>query len=486
MLSRVLVRFGAAALFAYTVLAASPLRAEVFDLVIEHGRVIDPESGLDAVRHVGIQGGVIRAVSENPLLGRRTIDASGLVVAPGFIDLHWHGVKPESHRYQAMDGVTASFELEVGVADVDQWYRSREGREPIHYGVAVGHIPVRMAVKGDTGEFLPSGPGAKAELTPDDLAEVLRRMDEGLRRGAVAVGLGIVYTPAANSWELLEVFRLAARHGAFTHVHVRGASSAAGAGADREAGLLEVIALSAATGAPVHVAHIQSSGQGSTSRMLQIIQDARSHGLDVTTECYPYTTGATRIESFLFDTWHDRPDADYAKLQWMKTGERLTRESFRRYREQGGLVLIHANTEDVVRAAVASPLTMIASDGFDVSPGEGHPRSAGTFSRILGRYVREETLLTLPQALAKMTLEPARRLQGRVPSMRNKGRIREGADADITIFDAARIADRATYEQPDRYSEGIEYVLVEGEAVVFKGRFNENLRRGRAIRAPQR
>ncbi|MBL8533516.1 MAG: amidohydrolase family protein, partial [Betaproteobacteria bacterium] len=251
-------------------------------------------------------------------------------------------------------------------------------------------------------------------------------------------------------------------------------------------GLLEVIALSAATGAPVHVAHIQSSGQGSTSRMLQIIQDARSHGLDVTTECYPYTTGATRIESFLFDTWHDRPDADYAKLQWMKTGERLTRESFRRYREQGGLVLIHANTEDVVRAAVASPLTMIASDGFDVSPGEGHPRSAGTFSRILGRYVREETLLTLPQALAKMTLEPARRLQGRVPSMRNKGRIREGADADITIFDAARIADRATYEQPDRYSEGIEYVLVEGEAVVFKGRFNENLRRGRAIRAPQR
>ena len=180
------------------------------------------------------------------------------------------------------------------------------------------------------------------------------------------------------------------------------------------------------------------------------------------------------------------PDADYAKLQWMKTGERLTRESFRRYREQGGLVLIHANTEDVVRAAVASPLTMIASDGFDVSPGEGHPRSAGTFSRILGRYVREENLLTLPQALAKMTLEPARRLQGRVPSMRNKGRIREGADADITIFDAARITDRATYEQPDRYSEGIEYVLVEGEAVVFKGRFNENLRRGRAIRAPQR
>ncbi len=458
--------------------------AEVFDTVIRNGRVLDPESGLDGIRSVGIQGGVIRAVTTEPLEGRDVVDATGLVVAPGFIDLHWHGVEPASHRYQAMDGVTASFELEVGVLDVDRWYAEREGREPIHYGAAIGHIPVRMAVKGDRGEFLPSGPGAKAGVTPDELADIVRRIDHGLRHGAVAVGLGVVYTPAAQTWELLEVFRLAARYNTFTHVHVRGASSAAGAGADREAGLLEVIALSASTGAPVHVAHIQSSGQGSTGRMLGIIADARQRGIDVTTECYPYTAGATRIESFLFDSWYDRPDADYAKLQWVRTGERLTRDSFRRYREQGGLVLIHANTEDVIRTAVAHPLTMIASDGFDVAPGEGHPRSAGTFSRVLGRYVREAGLISLPEAIRKMTLEPARRLEGRVPSMRNKGRIREGADADLTVFDPTRIIDRATFEQPAQFSEGIAHVLVEGQFVVRGGRLDEAATPGRAIRAP--
>lgn len=477
--------FVAAALGLALAISTMPLAlAEVFDTVIRNGRVIDPESGLDGIRSVGIQGGVIRAVSSEPLEGRDVVDATGLVVTPGFIDLHWHGVLPASHRYQAMDGVTASFELEVGVLDVDRWYAEREGREPIHYGAAIGHIPVRMAVKGDRGEFLPSGPGAKAGVTPDELADIVGRIDHGLRRGAVAVGLGVVYTPAAQTWELLEVFRLAARYNTFTHVHVRGASSAAGAGADREAGLLEVIALSASTGAPVHVAHIQSSGQGSTGRMLGIIAEARQRGIDVTTECYPYTAGATRIESFLFDSWYDRPDADYAKLQWVRTGERLTRDAFRRYREEGGLVLIHANTEDVIRTAVAHPLTMIASDGFDVAPGEGHPRSAGTFSRVLGRYVREAGLISLPEAIRKMTLEPARRLEGRVPSMRNKGRIREGADADITVFDPTRIIDRATFEQPAQFSEGIVQVLVEGRFVVRDGRLDDTATPGRAIRAP--
>ena len=189
--------------------------------------------------------------------------------------------------------------------------------------------------------------------------------------------------------------------------------------------------------------------------MLDIIRDARAHGVDVTTECYPYTAGATRIESSLFDSWMDKPEAEYRKLQWAATGERLTRARFLEYRKQGGLVLIHANTEEVIRTAVAHPLTMIASDGFDVAPGEGHPRSAGTFSRILGRYVREAKLLTLMDALAKMTILPARRLEGRVPMMRSKGRLREGADADITVFDPDRVIDRATFEAPDRFSEGI-------------------------------
>lgn len=460
-----------------------PAAADGFDLVINSGRVMDPESGLDALRSIGIRDGVVRAISAAPLEGRRVIDASGLVVAPGFIDLHWHGTRPESHLYQAMDGVTASFELEIGVADVDRWYAEREGREPIHYGVAVGHVPVRMAVKGDGGEFLPKGPGAKAAVSDAELAEIRFRIEHGLKRGAVAVGLGIVYTPAANNWELLEVYRLAAKYQAFTHVHVRGASSAAGAGADRERGLLEAIALSAVSGAPTHIAHIQSSGQASTERMLGIIAEARARGVDVSTECYPYTAGATRIESFLFDSWYDKPEAEYRKLQWSATGERLTAETFRKYREQGGLVLIHANTEEVVTAAVSHPLTMIASDGFDVAEGQGHPRSAGTFSRVLGRYVREKQALGLMEALRKMTLMPAQRLEARVPAMRNKGRIRVGADADIVVFDPQRIIDTATFEQPAAFSTGVRHLLVGGTAVVEDGTLNRDARPGRPIRA---
>ena len=455
----------------------------LFDVVIKHGRVMDPESGLDGVRNIGIAQGVIGLITDRALNGKRTIDATGLVVAPGFIDLHWHGTKPESHLYQAMDGVTASLELEIGVADIDRWYAEHEGREPIHYGAAIGHVPVRMLVKHDDGEFLPKGPGAKGELTGHDLADIKQHIEHGLQRGAVAVGMGIVYTPAATEWELLEVYRIAAKYHAFTHVHVRGASSAAGEGADREKGLLEVIALSAVSGAPVHIAHIQSSGQQSTPRMLDIIAEAQSRGVEITTECYPYTAGATRIESFLFDNWYDKPESEYQKLQWSATGERLTAQTFRKYREQGGLVLIHANTEEIVTAAVASPLTMIASDGFDVAEGQGHPRSAGTFSRVLGRYVRELKVISLMDGLRKMTLMPAQRLEARVPAMRNKGRIRVGADADLTLFDPERIIDRATFERPAQFSSGVKYVLVGGVAVVEDGVPRRDLHPGRPIRA---
>jgi dihydroorotase len=233
----------------------------------------------------------------------------------------------------------------------------------------------------------------------------------------------------------------------------------------------------------VHVAHINSSGQQSTGRMLEIIAQARARGVDVTTECYPYTAGATRIESVVFDSWTDKPTEEYEKLQWAATGERLSRETFLQYRKQGGLVLIHANTEDVIRAAVASPLTIFASDGFDVHPRNGHPRSAGTYSRILGRYVREQGVLSLMTALRKMTLMPARRLEARVPQMRSKGRLKVGADADIVVFDADRIIDRATYEQPAVYSEGMRDVIVGGRFVVRDGRLIEGANAGRPVRA---
>ncbi|MBY0507184.1 MAG: amidohydrolase family protein [Bryobacteraceae bacterium] len=468
----------------WNLLAIALLAQTNYDLVIRNARVMDPASGLDAVRTVGIAAGKIAIISEAPVSGRQQIDGSGLVLSPGFIDLHWHGTNPASGRYQLMDGVTTTLELEIGVADLDKYYAERQGKSYVNFGASIGHPPVRMAVLGDKGEFVPSGPAGFARATPAQLEQIKQRIEAGLRQGAVAVGFGIAYTHGASYGEIIEMFRLAAKYNATCHVHLRGTSSAASVTADRELGLSEVIAAAAIAGAKLHVVHINSSGQEGTAQLLRSIADARAHGVDVTTEAYPYTAGLTRIESALFDSWTDRLPSDYQNLQWSATGERLTRETFLKYRRQGGLVLTHANTEERVRTAILSPLTMIASDGFDVIEGQGHPRSAGTFSRVLAKYVREEKSLSLMDALRKMTIMPAQRLEGRVPAMRQKGRIALGADADLTLFDPTQIRDQATYEKPAQFSVGVRYVLLKGQVAVREGKPVDSTHAGQPIRAP--
>jgi N-acyl-D-aspartate/D-glutamate deacylase len=465
------------------ILAVGLGSAQTYDVVLQGGRVIDPESKLDAVRHVGLTGNKIRAISAAPLKGKRVIDARGLVVAPGFIDLHWHGQDPKSDVYEAMDGVTASFELEIGVPDIDAFYAAREGRSMIHHGAAIGHPGIRMKVMGDSGDFLPADKAIATPATEEQISRIGMLLEQGLKRGAVGVGFGLAYTPGAAYDEILRMFRIAAAHNASCHVHMRGASSAVTSENGRVMGLSEVIAAAAITGAPLQIVHINSSGHESTPKLLEMIAGARRRGLDVTTEAYPYTAGATRIESAIFDGWESRSDDWFQTIQWVATGERLTREKFAKYRQQRGLVVIHSNTEERVRSAILSPLTMIASDGFDVKPGEGHPRSAGTYSRVLAKYVREEKSLPLADAIRKMTLMPAQRLEQRVPAMRSKGRVRVGADADLVAFDPNQIRDRATYEKPSEFSEGMRFVFVDGVAVVTDGRPVSGVLPGKAIRA---
>jgi N-acyl-D-aspartate/D-glutamate deacylase len=469
------------ALLCFVILSSlSSLLAQEFDLVIAGGRVMDPESGLDGVRHLGINGGTIRSVSAAPLRGRTMIEARGLVVAPGFIDLHQHAQDAGSYQFKAMDGVTSALELEVGTADVDRWYAEREGKLPINFGVSIGHIQVRMTVMGDQPGFLPAAKGRAATRAAgaEQMAELKQKIEHGLRRGAAAVGFGVAYTPVASSWEIIEMFRVAAKHGAPCHVHLRhGGTNEPGSALQ---GLEEAIAAAFVTGAPLHVVHIQSSGGGGTGQLLDVISAARARGLDVTTECYPYTAGMTDIRSAIFDDgWRERRGLDYGDLQWGATGERLTAETFARYRQTGGLVIVHNNPESVVREAVVHRLTMIASDGL-----KGHPRNAGTYARILGRYVREQRALNLMDALRKMSLMPAQRLERWVPTMKNKGRISAGADADLVIFDPERVNDQATFEQAEQFSTGIQHVLVNGVPVVRDGRLQTQLFPGRAIRAP--
>ncbi len=481
-ISTVAISIAAFALKARTTVAPAPDDA-TYDIVIANGHVMDPESGLDAVRNVGITAGKIGAISKEPLKGKSTLDAKGLVVAPGFIDLHEHGQAPRNYQFQAHDGVTTSLELEVGTDNVDDWYASRENQSLINFGVSIGHIPVRMQVMHDPGNFLPTGDAAHREATPQELTEINSGIRKGLQRGALAVGMGINYTEAATHDEIVELFRIAAAQNAPVHVHVRYAGMQEPA--TGLVGIEEVIAAAASAGAPLHIVHITSIGLKNTPQLIAVIKGAQKHGLDVTTECYPYIAASTHLESAIFDPgWQERQGITFKDLQWSKTGERLTAETFEKYRKEGGAVVIFSIPEASARAAVADPMVMIASDGIPGLDPKMHPRGQGTFSRVLGHYVREEKALDLMTALRKMTLMPAQRLQNRAPAFKDKGRIRIGADADLTVFDPQRIIDKATFENPLQYSEGIQFVLVNGVPVLKDGQLIDAVFPGRPARAP--
>jgi N-acyl-D-aspartate/D-glutamate deacylase len=462
-------------LFLSLSLVAFSLHAQMYDTVLANGRVMDPKSGLDGVRYVGIQGKSIAAISLTPLRGRNVVDVKGMVVAPGFIDLHSHGQDDENYHFKAHDGVTTAMELEIGVSPVAPFYASRQGHALINFGASSGHVPARMAVMHDTGTFLPRDEAAHRIATDEETLSIVNTVRRGLDDGAIGIGFGIAYVPTAPREEILRLFRLAAERKVPAFVHMRGEGAVAA--------LQEVIADAVVTGASVHVVHITSSGGKSTATCLQMIEGAKKHGVDITTEMYPYTASATRIESALFDgDWEKRTGSKYSDLQWVPTGERLTAETFAKYRKQGGPVISHTLPEEALRAGIVSPIVMIASDGR-LADGKGHPRSAGTFARVLGVYVREQKVITLMEALRKMTLMPAERLQAVVPEMAKKGRIEVGADADLTVFDPDQVIDKATFENAAQYSAGIHDVMVGGVFVLRDDNFVAGVYPGIGLRA---
>ena len=464
-----------------------------YDIVLKNGRVIDPETEFDAIRNVGIIDDKIAEISVDELLGKETIDVAGLVVAPGFIDLHVHGMTNKAHEYQVKDGVTTALELEAGIPFLRDWIDHKSGNSIVNFGATVPHSSLRSMAKEQYGHYMKEAKKAIEEegyesarlaklsinmgranylpLTDAEIEKLKIYLDEELSAGALGIGVPVGYYPGATHGEVFRVYEFAAKRQAPVFSHTRGFGME---------GIQEAIANATTTGAPLHIVHANSLSLGEIQVTLDMVAAAQDRGLDVTTEVYPYTAASTMIESAIFDGgWKEELGISYEDIQWEATGERLDEKTFYEYRKTGGVVIIHMMKPEWIVKGIQDPRTMIGSDGMPYAPG-AHPRTAGTFSRVLGRYVREQKVVSLMAALKKMTIQPAQRLQSISPMMYQKGRLQVGTDADITIFDPETIIDKADFKGL-KYSEGVQFVLINGRFVVKNGKHVKNVFPGKAI-----
>jgi len=487
-----------------------------FDLVLANGRVIDPETGLDGVRSVGIRDGRIAAISRTPLRGRTVLDASGLVVAPGFIDLHAHGQDLPAARMQAFDGVTTALELEAGTLPVAVAYErvGREGR-PINYGFSASWLFARVAEKegmepdGALTFFQEAQRRKGWQYTlasPDETARIIARVERGLQEGALGIGVLAGYAPGYGRKEAFAVAQLAARIGVPTFTHVR-YQSVIEPQSSFEA-IEEIVSLAAATGARMHINHLNSSSTRDIPRIAELLRGAQGRGLRITTEAYPYGAGSTVVGAELFrGNWRERlggATAGDIELAGVPLTDSTLAEA--QAKSPGSWIVVHymrpdrnAADQGYLDQSVLMPGGAIASDAMpwtsqgqritgDVWPlpadAFAHPRSAGTFTRFLRDYVRERQQLTLREGLRRMTLIPAQILEESVPQMTRKGRVQVGADADLVAFDLATVSDRGTYTQPNQTATGMRYVIVNGTPVIRDGALVRDAQPGRPIRRP--
>lgn len=459
-----------------TIEGASAQTADhTFDLVIKGGRVMDPDSGFDAVADVGIDGDTVTLISAaEPLTGTFAVDAAGHVVAPGFIDFLSYEPNDYGIWFKVADGVTTNLGMHGLDAPAADFFARYAGQSPCHYGGAFDDAWHREVL----------GIGADSPASPDQIAELARLAEVDIRNGYLGIDLEPEYTPGVDTAEIHALGQVGARLGVPLTFHGR-FSDVLPPGTNVDT-LREILDTARATGCAVHVEHIISTGGTfSMAESLATLAAARQdEGIDVTACMYPYDFWATYLASHRFDPgWQERFRISYEDLEIAGTGERLTEESFARHQAENTLAVAYAIPEDDVRTCLRSPFVMLGSDAICEPHNNNHPRAAGTFARTLGRYVRDEGVIELMDGLAKMTILPARRLEGQAPDLRRKGRLQIGAHADITIFDPATVADRSTVQAPATESAGIAWVFVLGQVVKDPNGVKRDVRPGQPVKA---
>ncbi|SFU46149.1 N-acyl-D-glutamate deacylase [Methylobacterium sp. 174MFSha1.1] len=490
------------------------------DLVLSGGRVVDPESGFDGIADVAVEGGRIAGIGRDLGPARRTLAVDGLVVAPGFIDLHAHGQCVPADRMQAFDGVTTALELELGVWPVARWYdeQAHAGRV-LNYGASTGWVFARIAAMtaqqtessiAGMGRAMQDRRWADAVASPAETADIVARVRAGLDQGAIGIGFPNAYAPGTGVKELSELCSLAAAAGTPTFTHV-----AYMANIDPLSSVeayTRLIGLAGSTGAHMHICHFNSTSLQDVERSAELVRTAQRQGLKVTVEAYPYGTGSTVIGAVFFadPAFPERTGSGYDSVETLASGRRFTGRAevlAAQAEDPGALVLWHfldvAGDERhraLLDVSVLFPGGAIASDAVpwlmpDGATYEGeawplpddavsHPRSSGTFTRFLREWVRERGTLPLSEGLAKCALIPAQILEASTPMMRAKGRLRAGCDADIVCFDLDALTDRADFRHPNRPSEGVRHLLVGGETVIADGQLVRAARPGRPVRRP--
>lgn len=453
--------------------AEPPPADTIFDTVIRGGRVIDPDTGYDAVADVGLIGERISLISTTPLTGRTMIDAIGLVVAPGFIDVLSYEPNSYGVWYKLGDGVTTNLGMHGIKSPVDPrgFFASYSGSSepPVHFGGAFSAQWYRDSI------------GIRSTASAPQRAQLESNLDRSFDSGWIGVAVDPEYATSINTEEFLGLARVAERNGMPLFTHIR-YSSPGPAGRSSLDAIDEALRVARDSGVSLHLDHIPSMATHVIPEAIARIEAARAEGLDITGCFYPYTFWGTYLASARFSgDWQSRFRISYNDLQLAGSSERLTEASFKKYQAQNKLVVAYAIPQEDVLAVARAPWSLVGSDAIPESSNNNHPRGAGCFSRLLGPYVRDLGALTLTEALAKCTVLPARRLENRVPMLSRKGRLQMGADADITVFNPDTIADRSSVERPAVFSEGIEHVFVMGRHALTPDGVQKNVRAGRPI-----